>query len=81
MKTLNQQLTLFPVTEESLLLSNTTRKKKYTIEDLKKYAIQKKGKCLSNNYERSDHKYLWKCENKLHKEFEAQWSNVKRGRW
>ena len=81
MKTLNQQLTLFPVTEESLLLSNTTRKKKYTIEDLKKYAIQKKGKCLSNNYERSDHKYLWKCENKLHKEFKAQWSSINRGGW
>ncbi|MCX6192571.1 MAG: zinc-ribbon domain-containing protein [Flavobacteriia bacterium] len=83
MKTLNQQLTLFP-TEESLLLSNTTRNMKYTIEDLKKYAIEKKGKCLSNYYKRSDHKYLWKCENKLHKEFEAQWSNVnrkKRGQW
>jgi hypothetical protein len=84
MKTLNQQLTLFPVTEESFLLSKRTRKMKYTIEDLKKYAIKKKGKCLSDSYIRNDHKYLWKCENKLHKEFEAQWSNVnrkKRGQW
>ena len=80
MKTLNQQLTLFP-SEESLLLSNTTRNVKYTIEDLKKYAIEKKGKCLSNYYKRSDHKYLWKCENKLHKEFEAQWNSVNKGGW
>ena len=82
MKTLNQQLTLFPIkNEESFLLSNTSRKKKYTIEDLKKYAIEKKGKCLSDSYKRNDHKYLWKCENKLHKEFEAQWSSVNRGGW
>lgn len=38
-------------------------RKKYTIEDLKKYAEKKNGKCLSNIYGNCDSKYKWMCSN------------------
>lgn len=55
---------------------------KYTIDDLKEYAkVNYQGRCMSSVYSRNDTKYIWKCKNKSHPEFEAQWGNVVRGRW
>ncbi len=49
---------------------------KYTIEDLKKYAIKKGGKCLSTEYISTNHKYLW--EDSKGRKWEALWNNVLR---
>ena len=52
----------------------------YTIEDLKKFAKNKGGDCLSIEYKTNDTKYIWICE-KNHK-FECQWMSVNtRGVW
>jgi len=51
--------------------------KYYKIEDLQKYAKQKKGECLTKIYTNSSEKYKWKCE-KNHK-WEATWSSVVNG--
>lgn len=37
------------------------RRKKYTIEEVKQYAEQKGGICLSNEYKNNKKKLLWKC--------------------
>ena len=46
-----------------------------TIEDLRKYAESKKGKCLSKKYEFSDQYYTWKCE--YGHKWDAKWNAVK----
>jgi hypothetical protein len=52
----------------------------YTIEDLKKYAKNKNGLCLSQEYKTNDTKYLWECKNKH--QFEKVWYCVKtRDEW
>jgi len=52
---------------------------KLTIEDMRKIAIERGGKCLSQEYVNTHTKLLWQCENR------HQWtaipSNIKRGRW
>lgn len=35
---------------------------KHTIEEIKLFAIEKKGKCLSDNYKDNKQKLLWECE-------------------
>lgn len=61
----------------------TKRKyKRHTIKDLKHFASENhNGKCLSMDYTRNDRKYLWKCQDKSHDPFEAEWGNVNRGQW
>ena len=60
--------------------SSATSAQKYTIEDLHKFALSKKGECLSNIYEKDKSKYRWKC---LKHDFiwEASWNCVNRGSW
>ncbi len=50
-----------------------------TIEDMKKIAKKRGGKCLSKTYVSARTKLLWECDNN-HK-WEASPSNIKRGSW
>lgn len=39
-----------------------SQKRKYNIDDLKKYAVSKNGKCLSDEYKSYKKKLIWMCE-------------------
>ena len=53
---------------------------RYKIEDLRAFAENKGGECLSNEYKTNDNKYLWRCS-KNH-QFEMLWMTIKvRGAW
>jgi hypothetical protein len=49
------------------------------IENLRKHAIAKGGECLSEIYEGTAKKYLWRCEHGH--EWVAIWNNVRSGTW
>ena len=50
---------------------------RYQIDDLKKYAHNKGGHCLSDSYVNNNTKYTWQCSEKH--EWNATWSDVKNG--
>lgn len=52
---------------------------KYTIEDMKKLAIQKSGKCLSESYVHVHKKLLWECVEGH--QWEATPDSINRGTW
>lgn len=52
------------------------RARKYTIQDLKEFAEDKGGRCLSELYSSSKQKIKWECNSK-HLIFEATWMHVK----
>lgn len=52
---------------------------KYSINNLKKYAERKEGKCISETYLTDKDKYLWKCA-KDHT-WEARWADIKKNHW
>jgi hypothetical protein len=59
---------IWETTWHSIHFSNTwcpkcSGHKPYTLDDLKKYAEQKKGLCLSKKYSATHKKYKWKCKN------------------
>ena len=54
---------------------------KYTIEDCKKAAKEKGGKCLSTKYTTCDDKYIWKCSVVEHKEWKTTFAIVNKGGW
>lgn len=54
---------------------------KYTIEDCKKVAKEKGGKCLSTKYTNCDDKYIWKCSVVEHKEWKTTFTIVNKGGW
>lgn len=51
-----------------------TKRKSYSIEDLRKYAIGKGGACISNDYISSSTKYLWECSE--NHPWYATWNNI-----
>lgn len=53
--------------------------RKYSIEDAKKIAQSRNGKCLSTSYVGCDHKLVWQCEN--NHIWEATFFEVKNGSW
>jgi hypothetical protein len=59
--------------------SECVKVKKLTIEEMKKIALLRKGKCLSNKYINSNTKLKWEC-NKEH-QWWAQPSDIKNGHW
>ena len=62
-------MTLFPMSTP----------KKYTIEDMKKLAQKRDGKCLSKNYVNALTKLKWQCSRKHI--WEAIPINIRRGSW
>jgi len=54
-------------------------KKSYLIEDLKKFAELKDGKCISDKYINAHTKYLW--EDHLGNQWEAKWYAILKGKW
>jgi hypothetical protein len=54
--------------------------KKFTIQDAKKLAIKRNGKCLSSNYINSKTHLEWMC-NKCNHIWFARFDSVKRGTW
>jgi hypothetical protein len=56
-----------------------TRRNPYTIQEVKKMAIKKGGKCLSRSYENNKTKLEWQCEKK-HK-WQSSLANINRGCW
>lgn len=48
---------------------------KYSISDLKRFAITQNGSCLSDKYISIDKKYKWKC-NVCNNIWDSSWSNV-----
>lgn len=51
-----------------------TKNRKYSIKDLKNYAISKKGICLSEQYTSCANKYEWQCE--CSNVWRASWGQV-----
>ena len=60
-------------------LKNAGQKRRLSIDEMKKIAGKKGGKCLSLEYTNSQTKLLWEC-NFGHR-WEATPSNIKNGRW
>jgi len=56
------------------------RKTRWTIEDMKIFAINKNGECLSNNYINNKNKLTWKC-NICENIWEATPANILGGSW
>jgi hypothetical protein len=53
---------------------------KYSIQELKKYAIDRNGKLISTEYINNNTKMLWEC--KEGHQWEARWDNIKNaGQW
>jgi hypothetical protein len=52
---------------------------KTSIDDLKKFAKEKSGRCLSKSYSNQLMKYLWECSSG-HR-WEASWGNISQGKW
>ena len=50
------------------------RKTKYSILNLQSYALQNKGKCISDTYINTTHKYTWQC--KLGHIWKASWGSI-----
>ena len=55
------------------------QKRKNSIEDMQKMAIDRGGKCLSNKYINNSTKLLWECAEGH--QWEAKPNNIKFGRW
>jgi hypothetical protein len=53
--------------------------KKYSIEDMKDFALNKNGKCLSKEYKNAHTKLNWECNNRHH--FSNTWNVVQQGTW
>ena len=53
--------------------------RKYTIKDLKEFALNKSGQLLSPQYSVAKKKYLWKCN--LGHQWPASWEKILAGRW
>jgi len=52
----------------------------YTIEDMRAFARQKDGQCLSGKYINNSTPLLWKC-NKCQNKWPARFANIKTGHW
>lgn len=59
---------------------NTGKNVKYNIDDLRKFAKEMGGRCLSLIYLNTKTKYTWQCKFK-HKVWEAKWEALLRGSW
>lgn len=57
----------------------SSRNRKYSIEDLHKYAESKGGKCLSQVYIKDSYKYLWEDASGF--QWKACWKTIKNGAW
>jgi hypothetical protein len=56
-----------------------TGRAKLTIEECKKFALNKNGLCLSNEYKNANSKMKWRCSEKH--EWEATFGNIKNNKW
>lgn len=57
------------------------KRNKYTLDEVRSFAQDKGGECLSNVYHNMNMPMVWKCDNPNHKKWEMPFNNMIKGSW